>query len=166
MSNKYIIILVALVALFYLTRSPQQAPEVALRSLNGTSATSTDPCANKERCIAVFLSPWCPACKRAVTTIPALREYCMRSDKVGFKVIVGRDSVEALESFALSIGGQVFIDAESEFYTGIKGSSIPGWWVWDENRNILAKFSGTFVGPKEVVIKRIIDDKLKLSEYF
>jgi thiol-disulfide isomerase/thioredoxin len=154
------------ILLYFNSKPPEQVPDIALESNIDIENYSSDPCKEKERCLAVYLASWCPACKSAVPIIKEIRKFALDSEEVGMKIILGRDEPENLEDLADEIEGEVFFDEDDRFFSAMRARAIPHWWVWDKNGKILVDFSGSFSGGSlEDLVNHVIDEELKLGDY-
>lgn len=109
-------------------------------------AGGPDPCAQTARCVAVYLAPWCPQCRKSHDLVEELRKRTAGSSEVGFKVIVGRDEREALERYARTLGGTVFFDDDGGFYRQLGASGVPAWVSWDRRGRLGGTLYGRPVG--------------------
>lgn len=162
MKGKLVFVVLGVALYFVFAKSHARvAPDIELPSV---PAAMQDSCEGTERCLAVYLAPWCPACKSAGPLVAKLRTLAQEQPDVGMMVIVGREEDEAkLESYAESIGGEVFLDYDQEFHRQMGDSGVPHWYVWDQNRKILASHAGYWVGAGA---EKLLLDKLGLASYF
>jgi thiol-disulfide isomerase/thioredoxin len=156
-----VLIILGLVALF-VWRGGFLAGEVDQTSLR---AAGPDPCARAEKCLGVYLAPWCPQCQRSGPLLAELRERAARSGgRVGVKVIVGRDEREVLERYAEQLGGPVFFDDDGAFLRQIGGGGVPAWISWDASGHVLEKFHGRPTGAAPPVLADHVSETLGLSD--
>lgn len=138
-------------------------------SINGESFGAIDPCRNVERCVAVYLTPWCPACNASTKLVKELQQYINRSkESVGMMVIIGQDDDERqLQEMAQKLYPPVVFDADGEFAEKMGARGVPHWWVWDGERKVLEHFSGGFQGGNLTELRDyVVRDYLKLGDYF
>ena len=147
----------------------QKVPEVSLPYVQDSANSmglAIDPCSGKQRCVLVYVAPWCPACKVAIGFIKQLREYLSRANKVGLQVVVGLDKEESLRNMAESIGGVVYIDREGRMKRAAGIGGIPSWVVWNWERKVVARTAGApSGGPGDGVVKWFMSEELGLGEY-
>ncbi len=124
-----------------LLRGNQQLPRVRLESFPSGQA-SEEPCPGKERCIVVYLAPWCPICEASQPFVQALGKYLETNPHLGLSVTIGNDSVEAISASAKKVGGNIRLDPNDEFSHAASISSFPTWLVLDRDQNVLSRFSG------------------------
>ncbi|MBW2312849.1 MAG: hypothetical protein JRH10_01560 [Deltaproteobacteria bacterium] len=138
--------------------------------LNGTVDESVlagggpDECARAEKCLAVYLSPWCPQCRKSGELVQELRARAAISPEFGFKVIVGRDEEDALDRYASRLGGSVYYDYDGEFYRQLGASGVPAWVSWDSEGRILETMSGRPLGAPTHVLVDHMGEELDLTD--
>jgi thiol-disulfide isomerase/thioredoxin len=151
---------------FYLFDKPTIIPRIELNTKSYQGKSDVDSCESKDRCIVVYLTPWCGVCKTAMPAIQQIRKYVNAADRVGMKIIVGKDNNENLDQLAKEISGKVYLDYDEQFYNQAKIRGVPTWWVIDDKRKILITYPGFVQGA---TIKEqadvMIDQVLKLSDY-
>ncbi len=148
---------------FFILAQGEPLPALALNS----NFKAADECLDVERCIYVYVSPWCPSCQRSVELIKELRSYSHGSEgKVGMKIIVGRDSRVNMERFYKKIGGRVYLDPDGEFYDTIGAPGVPTWMVLDGKRRVKTVQAGVPDGlPLSEAVDYMIDKSLDLADY-
>lgn len=134
-----------LIFVAYLTGffSPRKFPSL----LNAQSGSPvTDYCLLKQRCLVVYLAPWCPACKASIGLIRATQHFAESNPKIGVQLIVGMDSNNKLQKFAEELGGSTFVDSSNRIQDSVSVGGVPSWFVLDKDRNILNRGSGLPAG--------------------
>lgn len=96
-----------------------------------------DECDGKDRCLVVYLAPWCGACRGSKGFLQALDAFFSQQGSYGLKVVVGRDSRDSIDEFARSIPLNVYLDYERRWSQAF-GSSVPAW-VWLDGEGRLLK---------------------------
>lgn len=131
------------------------------------AVTRTDPCLYKERCVIVYVAPWCPACHGAVDFLNALTRRVQRSAKVGMKIIIGMDARPKLTEMSRLFVGPTFLDDAGKFQQSLRVQSVPTAWVADHDGKILrsvpASLSGN--GSEDEIFEYYNKNYLKLTEY-
>ena len=128
-------------------------------------ASFADPCAAAERCVAVYLTPWCPQCQRSIPLVHELRARAARSGgRVGVKVVVGQDQPKKLEKYARKVGGEIYFDGDGSFYSQI-GGGVPAWVTWDRSGRVHETLNGAPYGASEDVLMDVLARELALSEH-
>jgi alkanesulfonate monooxygenase SsuD/methylene tetrahydromethanopterin reductase-like flavin-dependent oxidoreductase (luciferase family) len=122
-----------------------------------------DECAQAERCLAVYLAPWCPECRRSGELVNELRARAALSPSVGFKVIVGRDDEDALAKYASRVGGAVYYDYDGDFWSQLGADGVPAWVTWDAEGRVLEKIYGRPVGAPAHVLVNQMSEELDLE---
>ena len=126
--------------------------------------SGSDECARAEKCLAVYLSPWCPQCRKSGELVQELRARAARSPGLGFKVIVGQDEEEALEKYAQRLGGSVYYDYDGDFYRQLGAGGVPTWVTWDSKGRILETMSGRPLGAPTHVLVDHMGEELDLTD--
>lgn len=118
-----------------------------------------DECAGAEKCLAVYLAPWCPQCRESGELVDELRTRDALSPAFGFKVIIGRDEPDALARYAGLLGGAVYYDYDGEFWRQIGAHGVPAWITWDAEGRIRERLYGRPVGaPAHVLVDHMADE--------
>ena len=119
-----------LVFVAYLTGvfSPRKFPSL-FKAKSG--APVTDYCLLKQRCLVVYLAPWCPACKASIGLIRATQRFAENNPNLGVQLIVGMDSDYKLQNFASELGSSTFVDSSSRIQNSVSVGVVPSWFVLD-----------------------------------
>ena len=158
-----IICAIVFLVAFFLMRKPVEAPNIAL-AMN--EAEDTTSCEGADRCVTVYVAPWCSVCKRAMPTIEKIREFISDQDGVGFQIIVGKDEAAAIDSMAKLYSAGVYLDYQDEFAGAMRISSVPTWIVWDRERIIVSRISGVPMGLSgDAQIRMFLEQNLALGGY-
>ena len=134
--------------------------------LHSSSGTGVDACKGKQRCVAIYMAPWCSACRASIPLVNRMQEKLGGKDKVGMKVIIGRDKKDKIIDYGKSVGGEVYYDFADKFGSqhGIK--SVPTWVLFDGQQRTLMKFSGSPSGASaETLADYMIESKFDLSKF-
>jgi thiol-disulfide isomerase/thioredoxin len=122
-----------------------------------------DPCFKKEKCVVVYLAPWCPACNASVETLKEMNRLWNANDSKytrGIKVLVGQDTMVKCQEKADSIGTFAQIDSDDKFSKLYGISGYPTWFVFDANGKELKRVPGAFTEPSQADL--IAEQVLKL----
>ncbi len=60
-------------------------------SIHGNQPNSRYLCETEERCLVVYLSPWCPYCKAQVGSLNRLIKKARSVENLGIKIVVGAE---------------------------------------------------------------------------
>lgn len=104
-----------------------------------------DPCLQKQRCVVVYLTPWCPHCRTLKPVVVELHRIIQEQvPLVGFKVVVGKDSQKSLKDFAAAFGSSIDVhfDPSGAFFRNAGGSGVPAWFVWDDQGVLVKSMAG------------------------
>ena len=104
MNKLYLLGIIGLVGFFYFGM-PSKMPTANLQVHNENPYNEMDGSVGGrclgEKCLTVYVAPWCPACKSLRPTIIELAET-LGDEGIEVKVIVGQDSQKATEKYAES----------------------------------------------------------------
>jgi thiol-disulfide isomerase/thioredoxin len=124
---------------YYFIKSDKPVPLSGI-SLTTKSGSALELCKNRKGCIGVYLAPWCGACQSSVSLINEL-QLAENIDSANFIVVVGSDQLQNLNRFASGIKGQVFIDSNAKFAEATQFSSVPRWFVINNQQELIDSFS-------------------------
>jgi len=123
-----------------------------------------DECARAEKCLAVYLSPWCPQCRKSGELVNEFRARAATSPGLGFKVIVGRDDEDALIKYASRLGGSVYFDYDGDFFRQLGADGVPAWVSYDSEGKVLEKVYGRPMGAPAHVLVDHMSEELDLTD--
>lgn len=137
-------ILLALAAIFALARLVPEPPaprlksgEVMLATLDGRGTQDPAKCA-AERCLTVYVSPWCSVCQASTAYINELRSYLAKRG-VETKIIVGRGKPDKVKAYAPAFGPDTLLDAAGDF--PLRGG-VPNFTVTTRSGEVLKVIPG------------------------
>ena len=135
--NIFKIIIAVCIAYFVVFKfiffTPYQAPKTVTASLH----ESGDPCFQKERCLIVFVAPWCGVCQEELPFLGEIYKFVGGNKNIGFKVMVGMDEPQKLNSFAQQIHAPTVLDQDKSFQRGMEVSRVPAFFWLDKNGRVL-----------------------------
>lgn len=142
---KIVVALLVILAL-YVGNRPELLPRHALPVQEGALRQGTKPAGGvcpSERCLLVYVAPWCPSCRRAEPMLAELRASLLR-DGVGIEVVVGMDEPPELEAHARTFGYPVLLDMDGAVKrdAGIRG--VPYFIVTDRRGQVIKRQAGAF----------------------
>ncbi|WP_299871320.1 redoxin family protein [uncultured Cocleimonas sp.] len=108
-----------------------------------------------EKCLTVYVAPWCPACKSLRPTIIDMAKT-LKDEGVDVKVIIGKDTQQATEKYAASYPFPVLLDPSGEFFEKAQQRGVPFFMVSDREGKVVNNMAG---GTTDVVAMR---DMLKI----
>lgn len=142
------ILIISIGALIWMNQSApnkpfteQMLPAKELRAYMKRKISASDhPCLNRNKCLVLYLSPWCPSCNRTKNFVSYVREVIDTNEDTGFVVIVGKawGGFKGGYEMARDIGGQVYIDADSHYWQQIRSevNAIPAWLVFESDGDV------------------------------
>lgn len=145
LKSKIAIAAIVLIVFFLVTR-PKGMPEVSLIAFNGANQVEKGSrpvgggCA-AEKCLVVYVAPWCPACRQATTMINGLTKS-VESAGYNTQVIVGSDHIDALKLYAAEFSDTVLLDVNRQFFSEVNVKAVPYFAVIDWRGNILKELRG------------------------
>lgn len=104
-----------------------------------------------DKCLTVFVAPWCGFCRAATPAIRALREH-LAARGVETRVVVGKDKPEAIREYAVEFGSGTILDLDGEFrFTG----GLPHFFVSREGGEVVLDRPGMRAGeaPKSAAAR-------------
>lgn len=152
--NKLALITVAAVVLFFIFSSTDQMPTEALEVHNQDEYSSLSNMAggrcSSEKCLTIYVAPWCPACKKLNPMILSLREELL-AENIDVTIIVGQDSIKKTKDYADKYKFPVLLDPKGKFFTKADQRGVPFFIASNLKGEITAKISG---GHSSVAVMR------------
>jgi thiol-disulfide isomerase/thioredoxin len=96
-------------------------------------------CEGRERCVSIYMAPWCPHCKTALPTVQNLLKLSQQGGKNGVRVVVGmgRNPGDS-EAMAKNIASHgVLIDDTTEIAEKLNVRGVPAFQVLDKEGKLL-----------------------------
>ncbi len=88
-------------------------PAIQLPALGSGQKVALNACPT-QTCLTVYVSPWCPHCRRSAAVIKAVAQDVRRRG-VTARVIVGDDSEKAVRAYAAHFGSGTLLDPGALF---------------------------------------------------
>jgi thiol-disulfide isomerase/thioredoxin len=100
-----------------------------------------DACEGRERCVVVYMAPWCGACKSA---FPIIRNMARRwaSGALAVKPIIGLASTAQCEQMAQTLGVPAYLDPSGKLLRAAGAQGVPQWFVLNRAGRVKKRFSG------------------------
>lgn len=121
-------------------------------------------CMDRKICVAVYLSPNCPACHAALPFVSALQRRVSTSSEIGMQIYVGSGSKQEVLKMAQTLPGNVYLDPDSKMLSALGLGGYPYWWVYSADGKILRFVAGS---PTDVAnverIDEFLRDRLKIN---
>jgi hypothetical protein len=139
--GSYIGVGLMMIGLWLAIRPPSR---VDLRAMMAPAAESNQggrACLGQDRCIVVYVAPWCDACRSMHACTKALVRAPKRKANA-LSVFVGADQGPALQAMASDIGPNTFVDSESSVREELRISSFPTFALLDGKGRVLKRFAG------------------------
>lgn len=116
-------------------REKRPAAEQQTRLVGGNCAS--------ERCLLVYLAPWCGVCRNSHQTIVDAVNR-LRDRKVNATVVLGMAPRDELVAYAREFPFPVYFDPDKSFFNDLSAKGVPYQAVWDSGGAIVADVSGGF----------------------
>lgn len=137
-----VVVAIAAFAVFIIAKRGDRFPDLELVAAE-SSDSDADPCVGRDRCIVVYLAPWCSACRRSLDTLRQVDEMFGDDPEVGLLVFVGSAPRGDVEAMAAQIEGPVFVDPDAVLWEQLGVEGYPHWFTLDGRRQILQTVAGT-----------------------
>lgn len=152
--SRVLAVLVGLVALCWWAYGPKNYGEIpealALEQISGGEAPV---CMRGETCVVAYLTPWCPACKKAAGQLPEVQRFIDESGAGRFVAVIGGDSPERLAGFGAKCRVPTLLDTRSEFVRAAGSGGVPRFYKIGPDGVVRRAFSG-MVGGGTVEMRR------------
>ena len=141
MSNRIIVLGAFLIglglgAVSYKSHSEGKAPWQKLATI--ASGGPADYCALKDRCLAVYVAPWCPACNSIAPLLKKSLAASRTKKEFGMKIFVGQERQPGHnDRVAAEFGPGTFVDADGTVLAKLGVSYFPSFFVLDKQGEIL-----------------------------
>lgn len=163
--NKLVLAVLVLSLLVTTGCKPSTYPDIKLpQTAQSRGGFAVDSCQGKERCLVYFIAPWCGACHQSMGFFAALNNRLQSNPRVGFRLIVGRDSETAIRKMAMAIPFNVEMDINREASRAF-GSGVPAWIVLDQDRSIIKRGSGGFGETSQAVLDYFLIQRAGLKKF-
>jgi len=111
---------------------------VTLASVGMPEKKTTLKSCPTEKCLNIYLSPWCGVCRASTDLVKELQPW-LAERGIASRVIIGRDRPEAIDEYAKVFGPETLIDPDG--VVPIKGG-VPQFLISDGEGNILKRQPG------------------------
>ncbi|MBT3586823.1 MAG: redoxin family protein [Halobacteriovoraceae bacterium] len=141
------VILLAIISLFYFSKGPKSLSGEILQQVVNLPSSGLErhlPCRDKEKCLIVYITPWCSACKTFEKYIlPSLPESLdLYSKNAGMSIIIGKDNPGKINFMGSRIQLPFISDADGKFYRALGTSAVPSFFVVNSSGKIIKQRTG------------------------
>ncbi len=104
-------------------------------------------CQNSQKCLFVYIAPWCGACKQFLSKLfphilPIIEKYHQKK-MAGLEIIIGMDQKEKIEAMAKEYKMEVYHEDSSKKYQNMFHiKAVPTFIAVDSKGNIIKKQEG------------------------
>ncbi|MEM9303361.1 MAG: TlpA disulfide reductase family protein [Pseudomonadota bacterium] len=148
-------LVIAALAAWLLFNRPDQLPSRVL-AVAGSKDTimkvgQVGGACPSQRCLTIYVAPWCPSCRAMEPTINALGHQ-LEAEGMTVRLVVGSDTMSAVREYARKFDRRVLLDPDGAYFneSGLRG--VPYFAVTDADGRILeARYGGrtTVAGMRE-----------------
>ena len=142
-----LLLLVALLVVVFLANRPDKMPTEYLnvysaQPFNDGKKIVGGPCLG-EKCLTVYVAPWCSTCHALNPMIISLVNQ-LESEGISVNVVVGKDSINEVESYAKKYPFDVLTDHDGRFYRKAKLKGVPYFAVTNVRGEIINDYFGGY----------------------
>jgi thiol-disulfide isomerase/thioredoxin len=135
---KLLVGVLAVLAFFVLNKS-DRLPDIRLQAQNTNLQQDEyryvqEKCAS-DKCLVIYLAPWCPSCQKITPTIIALSEE-LKKEGISMSVIVGQDDLEVVSQYGSKFPFPIFTDVDGSYYRELGINGVPYFAVTDVEGHI------------------------------
>lgn len=98
----------------------------------------------QEKCLLVYVAPWCPSCKSLTPMINQL-VASVSSDGIEATVVIGNDDMNQVLDYSKRYNKAVLADASGAFFDLIGAKGVPYFAVIDSNAKRISEMSGGYI---------------------
>ncbi|GAA6138564.1 hypothetical protein NBRC116583_23110 [Arenicella sp. 4NH20-0111] len=142
-----LIICAALSVIGFWLNSPSSLPVAHLNVIEDGQLTESGftvggKCTG-DKCLTVYVAPWCSACKALTPTIIELTNE-LEQEGISAQVVIGHDSLDNVKTHSKRYAFPVFEDASGLFYKSSNIRGVPYFAVTDSDGRIVDHMSGGY----------------------
>lgn len=146
--KKLVLIGLGLVLLGYWLNRPADMPVSFLDRYQGAKRIDKSSMVGgaclTERCLTVYVAPWCPACKQLTPVIDDLAKE-LKEEGISVAIIVGNDSLPKVQAYAKKYSTPVYEDALGTYYRAIGVKAVPYFAVTNRKGKIVNTMLGGYL---------------------
>jgi len=145
--QKLLIVGVLLVLVGYWLNRPSEMPVSYLDRYQGErridSGSMVGGVCATERCLTVYVAPWCPSCNKLTPVIDQMAQD-LREEGISVAVIVGNDNLGDVKAYARKYSVPVYEDANGSFYQSVGVKAVPYFAVTNRKGKIINTMLGGY----------------------
>ena len=96
-----------------------------------------------DKCLIVYVAPWCPSCKSLTPMINSLVSELGR-EGVNTTIVIGKDSMKNVLDYSKRYDMAILADANGRFFKSIGAKGVPYFAVTDTNGKRISEMSGGY----------------------
>lgn len=145
------IVISCVLAFIFIISRPSTMPQESLtvhdqNSIHQRSDYVGGGCAT-DKCLIVYLAPWCPTCQKITATIISLASE-MEKEGMTVTVVVGKDKLQKITAYANRFPFPVLTDANGSYFTKAEMVAVPYLAVTNSKGEVLNDYSGGYASVK------------------
>lgn len=144
---KKIVILVSIACFGWYINLPSDMPQTTLARYNNARLIDQQvsvggPC-EQEKCLVVYVAPWCPSCKSLTPMINDLVSDLQR-DGIKATVVIGKDSMKNVLDYSKRYKVPILADASGGFFSEMGAKGVPYFAVSNKHGKRVSEMSGGY----------------------
>lgn len=143
--NKLVLLGAGLLIVFFVFNKTEKMPSDHLQVHNQDEFAEMDGSVggrcSEQKCLTVYVAPWCPACASLKPTIISMAKE-LKSEGIDVKVIVGQDSLKKSKKYADKYPFPVLLDPDGKFFSKAKQKGVPFFLVSNKKGEIISQQAG------------------------
>lgn len=145
--NKTLILLLILGLLGWLISLPSDLPQAYLDQYKNARLTqqsvSVDGACESDKCLVVYVAPWCPACKSLTPMIEELSNQ-LKKEGIQASIVIGKDSMDNVLEYSKHFNQEVLIDSSGRYFNEISAKGVPYFAVTNQSGKRVEEMSGGY----------------------
>ncbi len=145
--NRTLLILLVLGLLGWFISLPSDLPQAYLDQYKNARLTqqsvSVGGACESDKCLVVYVAPWCPSCK---SLTPMINELSAQLDREGIQasIVIGKDSMDKVLEYSKRFDQKVLIDSSGRYFSQIGARGVPYFAVTNQSGKRLEEMSGGY----------------------
>ena len=156
--KKIAIMLVVAFSVYFVVMRPSTMPEAELVVFSdqqkSDAVKAVGGYCDDEKCLTIYVAPWCGACRRAHTMILSLVDQ-LEAEGVRADVVLGMDDTEALVEYAKTFPFSVTFDEKGQYFNQLSARGVPYFAATNEYGKVMNSRSGA--SNSVVQMRKVLD---------
>ncbi|MFT6407120.1 MAG: thiol-disulfide isomerase/thioredoxin [Arenicella sp.] len=144
---KKIVILLAIGLFGWFINLPEDMPKASLERYHNarllTKHVEVGGACSQDKCLLVYVAPWCPSCK---SLTPMINDLISSVSKDGIEatVVIGNDTMRKVLDYSKRYDAPILADANGVFFDQIGAKGVPYFVVTNSAGKRIAEMSGGY----------------------